>query len=105
MSDTEASDLLSGEPLTLYQLIRRYKHNPTSLVRNIRDGEGNIQTSPLDIATNFIAFFQKKYANVAADPVSVQTLATQIRTEATEDMGLHCESPLTQAEILYAITS
>jgi hypothetical protein len=36
--------------------------------------------------------------------VSEQTLATQIRNETPEDMGLHYESPLTQAEILYAIT-
>jgi hypothetical protein len=105
MSDTEASDLLHGEHPTLYQLIRRHKRNATRLIRNMRDGNGNFQTSPSGIATAFTTFFQAKYTNIEADPVSVQTLATLICTETPRDTDLNNESPFTHTEIHTAITS
>jgi hypothetical protein len=105
MSDTESSDLLSEEPPTLYQLIRRHKRNATRLVRSVRDGKGNIQTSPSGIAKTFTRFFQAKYAKIEVDPESVQTLATLIQTDGFQATGMEYEAPFTQSEILKATNS
>jgi hypothetical protein len=105
MSDTEASDVLRGKHPTLYQLIRQHKRNATCLVRIVRDGEGNIRTYSSGIATAFTTFFQAKYANKNADPVSVQTPATLICTELPQDLELSYETPLTHTDIHTAITS
>jgi exonuclease III len=67
MSDTESSHLLSGEPPTLYQQIPQHKRKDNRLVRSVRDGEANIQTSPPGIAKTFTRFFQEKYAKISVD--------------------------------------
>jgi hypothetical protein len=105
MSGTESSNLLSEELPTLYQLIRGHKRNATRLVWSVRNGEGNIQTSPSGRAKSFTRFFQEKYAKIEVDPENVQTMETYIQTDGSQATGMEYEAPFTQSEILKATKS
>jgi hypothetical protein len=105
MSDIETSDLLRGEPPTLYQFICRHKRNTTRLVRSVRNGKFIIQTSSTGIATDFITFIQRKHASIEAESDSVLTLVTSIRPGLPQDLEHSYEAPICQTEIHTPITS
>jgi hypothetical protein len=51
--DTADTDVLEGESLSLYHLIRQRRRQTTRLVDNIQDVEGTIKNAPFDILRVF----------------------------------------------------
>jgi hypothetical protein len=99
MLDTAVSDNLPGESPTLYQLIHRHERQATRIVRNVRDTDGTIQTSPAGIASAFVTFLQAKYRDVNVDHESVQVFANLVRTEQSSSPVPTYESPFTVEEV------
>ena len=105
MLDTAYADILPGESLTLYQLIRRHQRRVTRIVRSVKDEYGVILSSPAGVASAFVSFFREKYCHVNVDHECVNVFANLVRAEQPSSPMHDCESAFTLEVIHQAIDS
>jgi hypothetical protein len=98
MADSEMADLIRGEQPTLYQCVRKHKRRTSSIVREIQD-EGHVHVTPIGIAANFVAFFQKQYSPIDVGLECTDSLMGHIDAHLTTTLDLDLLAPFTREEV------
>jgi hypothetical protein len=99
MLDTAYADILPGETLILYQLIRRHQRRVTRIFRSVKDEYGVILTSSAGVASAFVSFYREKYCHVNVDPECDNVFANLARAEQPSIPMPDYESLFTLEEI------
>jgi exonuclease III len=100
---TEEQDRSVGETPTLYHALRQKKRKKTQMVKEIRDVEGTLQTSPTAIVRTFKDFFETKYNTIITDNDSIQRIARGIGKKVPPEANTAFESPISMEELHAAI--
>jgi hypothetical protein len=100
---TEEQDRSVGETPTLYHALRQKKRQKTQMVKEIRDVEGTLQTSPTAIVRTFKDFFETKYNTIITGNDSIQRIAWGIGKKVPPEANTALEPPISMEEVHAAI--
>ena len=103
--DISERDMIDGEEITLYHLIKSTKRREARMICRTQDQRGRITEDPTEIAQIFVVHLKDKYSSIDVSDSCVAEMLNAIRPNTQRSYAAYLEQPITDEELYDALKS